>query len=375
MTSGSIHPTYPGLTAGPVAQTAAGSLWQVRTVRYWLRAIAWTLAAIGVCLLLYTVDKWYPFDGGSRATDFRMFKNPTTVPMRIMGIPHFVIAILFLVSSRRLRENRNRLIFVALCAVSVVLCLLWQRAGAQHNAFAVFLFYFYFLFHGFRDDAFFYKTYGDMPQAAAVADGRVMVVLQLLLLGLLASLFWPAVTQIAQKRYAIVDPILANFFPADWPFVARLLSMFLPMAAVAAFALHRIARGQPEGWAGFWRVHRPILTVYLLSLGVVLLALTGGSGAFDIWVLTHFVAWFFFALFLIDRFPPKSPPEGWWGWMRTTRPGFITLHMGMAAVVAVCMAISVYGFGQSATALDIIVGKDSFYYWTIVHVTLSFVPR
>lgn len=376
MTTASIHSPLSGTPAADAASDSPTSLWQIRTVRCWLRSIAWTLGAIGVCLIFYAIDKWWiPFDGETRPTDFRMFKNPTTVPMRIMGIPHFVIAILFLVTSRRMSQWKNRLAFIGLCGASVGLCLLWRRVGGNQNAFAVFLFYFYFLFHGFRDDAYFYKTYGDMPPEAAASHGRVMGVLQGLLLGLLASLFWPAATQISQKRYEIVDPILANFFPADWPFVMRLMSLFLPMVAVALYVLHRMARRVPGGWTGFWRVHRPILAVYLFSLGVVVLALFGGSGAFDIWVLTHFVAWYFFALFLIDRCPPKSPPQGLWAWLRTTRPGFMTLHLGMAAVVAVLMAISVYGFGKSATVLDVVVGKDSFFYWTIVHVTLSFVPR
>ena len=60
--------------------------------------------------------------------------------------------------------------------------------------------------------------------------------------------------------------------------------------------------------------------------------------------------------------------------MRTTRRGFITLHIGLAVVVALLIAVNVYGYGRQGP-LDLILGSKGFYYWTVMHVTLSFLPR
>jgi hypothetical protein len=361
---------------GPAAATGRRLLDSL-TLRNWLRGIFWTWAIVTICLGLYWFDKYQGFFEfeARRLSDYRMFKNPTTTPMRIFGIPHFVIAVLFLLTSRRMKQRRNQVLFAGLTVLGVGLCWLFRQAGGHLSPFAVFIFYFYFLIHGFRDDAHFYRTYGDMPREGAEAHDRIVLVLQCLLIGLLFSLFWPTYAHVAATDYRRADPILGSFFPASWPFVLKLGSMFLPMAGVAAVALHRIARRMPGGWAGLWRSHQPLLVVYLLSLAVLVAAMLGGPGAFDVWVLNHFVVWFLFALYLMRRFPPKEPVKGAWAWVRTNRRGFMVLHFGLAAVVAGLMAVSVYAFGQRETPLDWIVGKESFFYWTILHVTWSFVPR
>ena len=60
--------------------------------------------------------------------------------------------------------------------------------------------------------------------------------------------------------------------------------------------------------------------------------------------------------------------------MRTTQAGFKTLHLGLAVVVIIAIAISTYVF-QCRNWMDVVVGGPSFYYWTVLHVSLSFYPR
>jgi hypothetical protein len=373
MTTLPLHPV-PGVQE--VTLPPAVPLLQVPTFRNWARTILWTLIVVGLFGIAYVFDKyqgWFEFQQ-RRAYEYRLFKNPATIAMRAFGIPHFMIAVLFLMSSRRMKEARNRLIFAVLLIASIGICWLFARWGAHLSPFAVFLFYFYFIIHGFRDDSYFYKTYGDMPAIARETHQRLMVVLQLLSVGLLFSLLWPAYAQLAETNPRFADPILGTFFPADWPFVIRLASMFVPMLLIATAVLWRLALRFPGGPLGFWRTHRPILMVYLLTIGIILLAPALGPWTFDLYILMHFVGWYLIALFLIDRHPPKEPARTWWGWMRTTRAGFITLHFTLVAVTLVLMAVSVYGFGRDCT-LEKVIGAPGFYYWTIFHVTLSFVPR
>ena len=78
------------------------------------------------------------------------------------------------------------------------------------------VFYFYFLIHGFRDEAFFYKAHGDMPSGGGKTHARIMVVLQVLMLGLLLSLAIPAYVFFGEIKPEFSHPVLANLFPADW---------------------------------------------------------------------------------------------------------------------------------------------------------------
>lgn len=367
-----------GLTAAHIAPTQ--NAFASPTIRSWLRAMAWTLGLIGIAALFWGVDKYglriFALDFSHiRPGNYRMFKNPTTTPMRVFGIPHFLIGFLFLLSSRRMREKKNKVQLAVLTVIGIGFCYLFRRVGANLNVFAVFIFYFYFLIHGFRDDAHFYKTFGDMPREGAATHDRILVVLQALQIGLLFCLFWPTYSHMASTDIQRADPILSNFFPAGWPFIIKLASMFVPMVLITLFVLHRIARGVTGGLAGLWRIHQPLFMVFVMSLGVLGLAMFGGPGAFDIWVLMHFVAWYFFALFMLDRHPPKEAPKSAWAWMRTTRRGFVTLHTGLVVATALLLAVSVYYFGQQSSILDVIVGKEAFYYWTIMHVTWSWVPR
>lgn len=351
-------------------------LLQIPTFRNWVRTLIWTLIIVGICGTVYWFDKyqgWFEFTT-RRDPDHRLLKNPATFAMRAFGIPHFTIAFMFALSSRRMKQARNKVLFALLAVASVGVCYLFYRWGAHTSPFAVFLFYFYFIIHGFRDDSFFYKTYGDMPEAARATHERMMKVLEWLSVGLLFSFLWPAYAQLASTNAKYADPVLGNFFPADWPFVIRLTSMFVPMLLIAIIVLYRMAGGFPGGARAFWRTHRPVLSIYMLTIGIILLAPVVGPWTFDMYILMHFVGWFLIALYLIKRFPPAQPPTTWWGWMRQTRTGFITLHFALVAVTVGLMAFSTYAYGKTGP-IELLIGAPGFYYWTLVHVTTSFVPR
>lgn len=364
----------------PQATTPAVALGETATIRQYSQTLIWTFAAIGACLLCYVVEKYVARDmlHWISETRYRMFKNPAELPMRIFGLPHFIVALLFVLSSRRMRGVKSWAQLTALAALGVAFCWLFYTFGydgQRINALALLVFYFYFLIHGFRDEAYFYKAYGEMPPDAGRTHARIMVVLQLLMLGLLLSLAVPAYVLYGEFRPEFRHPLLESLFPADWNYAARFAATFLPMVGVALLALRRIARAFPDGLHGLWRSHRPILTVFLCSTGIILIALVSGPWTFNAVVLMHFVAWYIFGRRLLERRPPaEPPPAGSWKWMRTTRSGFTWLHLGLALVVVGLIAFSTYASGK-ADLLESVVGSKAFYYWTIMHVTLSFFPR
>jgi hypothetical protein len=370
------------LTGDRVAATNVVT--QSPTLRQYRATLLWTFAAIGVCVLGYALEKFVAGGALGWITDvrYRLFKNPAELPMRIFGLPHFLIGLAFMLSSRRMRGLRSVMWLAGLAALGAGLCWLFHRYGrivrpdgdVSFDALALLLFYFYFLIHGFRDEAYFYRSFGEMPADAGPTHARIMVVLQALMLGLLIALAIPAYVLYGQIKPEFRHPVLESLFPADWPYALRFAASFGPMVMIAAAALWCIGRAVPGGLAGLWRVHRPILTVFLGSTGIILLALVSGPWSFNVVVLMHFVSWYLFARHMLRQRPPPREPAGLWAWLRTTVPGFTWLHLGLAAVVVVLVVLATYGFGKSGP-LEAIVGSKAFYYWTIMHVTLSFYPR
>lgn len=371
------HSSVPMMS--PVTAAALPAAVVSPTLRQYYQTLAWTFAAILLCVALYAIEKYILMQqlGVIPDVHHRMFKNPAEVPMRLFGLPHFIVGVSFMLSSRRMRGVRSWAWLLGLTAAGAVLGWLFYaygKAGDTIHPFAMLLFYFYFLIHGFRDEAYFYKSYGEMPKGAEKQHDRIMVVLQLLMLGLLLALGLPAYALYGEFKPEFKHPALDAMFPAQWPYAIRFLSLLIPMALIATFALWRIAREFPDGLRGLWRVHRPILKVFLIAMGIILIALVSGPWTFNAVVLMHFVAWYIFARNMLDKRPPAQPPRDLWAWMRQSKHGFTCFHLGLALVAVVAVAISTYVFGKTGT-LEFIVGSKSFYYWTIMHVTLSFFPR
>lgn len=370
----STHPS------AAVTQPRTTPLGETATIQQYVQTLIWTFAAIGVCLLGYAIEKYIVRDmlHWIHETDYRMFKNPAELPMRLFGLPHFAVGLAFMLSSRRMRGFKSWAQLAGLTALGIAFCWLFYRFGYdgdRFSALALLVFYFYFLIHGFRDEAFFYRALGDMPAGADRTHQRIMVVLQMLMLGLLVSLAIPAYVIFGELKPEFSHPLLENLFPASWSYLARFASTFLPMVGIAAFALWRIAAVFPDGLRGLWETHKPILTVFLIATGIILIALVSGPWTFNAVVLMHFVAWYLFGRRSLAKRPPADPPKpGTWTWMRTTRAGFTWLHLGLTAIVIAFVAYSAYATGKSGL-VENIVGSKSFYYWTIMHVTLSFFPR
>ena len=177
----------------------------------WRRTLVWTLAAVALALLCTpfdTYEGWFQF-AVRRPRSYRLLIYPSEIPMRIFGLPHFVIALLFTLSSVRLRETRNRLLFAGLAVVALLLCAIFQRVGAQLNPVAIFLFYAYFVIHQFRDDSYFYAAYGELPRGATGQNARVVTTLQWIALGVLFAAIWPVYTTLSLRGYdSATHPLL-----------------------------------------------------------------------------------------------------------------------------------------------------------------------
>lgn len=348
-----------------------------RTVEYWLQTVIWTALAMLACVVAYCIEKY-----GFRLKELglpRMFFNPAEIAMRIFGLPHFMVGLFFMLTARRMRTVSGWAWFVGLLAVGIAFAWLFHRYGAHRSPVMLIIFYFYFLVHGFRDEAFFYRNYGDCPTDAGKPHKLVMFVLQLMLISLLLAFLMPTYLLVAPmygQKIDPQDPVLNLVFPASVPFLIKFAWYLLPVLAINAGLYYWLERRYPGGWRAIWQDHHPILMVFLWSTVIVLATLLVGAWTFNFVVLAHFVGWYLFSLRKLETLPPsaRATPRQPLRWMRTTRAGFMTLHLGLAAVVAGLIAIATYKFGNTGT-LEAIVGGPSFYYWTVLHVSLSFYPR
>lgn len=361
--------------AGDGAAVAAPTM--SRTVRYWLQTVAWTGIGMLLCALLYCVEK-YGLQFKERGLP-RMFFNPAEISMRIFGLPHFIVGLFFMLSARRMRTATGWLWFFGLLAMGLAFAWVFHTFGAHKNPMMLIAFYFYFLIHGFRDEAFFYKNYGDCPDDDRVRHNRLIFVLQVMLISLLFAFIMPTYLQFVDlygQKLPTDDPVLNLFFPASLPFLTKFAIYLVPVLLFNGALFAWFSRAYPGGWRAIWQDHHPLLVVFLISTGIIFATLLVGPWTFNFVVLAHFVGWYFFALRKLDQIPPEkaAPASRPLAWMRTTPAGFRMLHLGLAVLVTLLIAVSVYAFGDEGW-LSTIVGGPAFYYWTVIHVSLSFYPR
>src|SRR2546425_9064713 len=122
--------------------------------------------------------------------------------MRFLAQSHFIVAFLFLLSSRRMRTNVSRAYFAALFVFGLLLCWAFSSLGAMKSPIGVVLFYGYFMIHDFRDQIFFYKVNRDAPETDEPKKlSKEIALIPTFLFALFAATFIPAlVFEIAQDR-------------------------------------------------------------------------------------------------------------------------------------------------------------------------------
>lgn len=318
--------------------------------------------------------------------DIRYIREASEAAMRYITIPHIIIGFLFLVSSKNNRNLRSRLWTVGLLALGVLLCGLYYRGGGRTDLVLSVGVYFYFLVHELRDEAMFYTVLGE---AAPIPDKKLFKnfirwMVALIVCSLLAIVLAIAPSGLYVEKMTASDTGLASLGLAETAMFNGTLSLpmkifagALPVLIVAigyTLVLRRYSRAFGfNDVKSFMQTYDKLFFVMFgvaAVLGLVILL----TQRFYALILFHVVAWYIFASYQFSRNPPKVQPKGWWQWMRSTPAGFKTLHIGMAAIL---MAIGlVWTLALNLTpSLDWLLAPESFLYWTIMHITVSFVPR
>ena len=95
-----------------------------------------------------------------------------------------------------------------------------------------------------------------------------------------------------------------------------------------------------------------------------------GSVGLNLVILVHVAAWFVSAHYHLGRRPTLQTGNPW-TWLRGTPTGFLVLHLALALAVLVLMGLRIYAWERSGLVSDL-VAKSSFYYWSIMHICMSF---
>lgn len=341
------------------------------TERNWLVALAIVLGSVVVFALFQRAEEAARTVGRSA----RLVWNPSETSMRLLALSHFLVAFVFMATSRRMKTTKSWLQLGALGALGALLCVGLSRLGGLSAPVGAVLFYAYFLVHEFRDETGFCRAWGEMPTLqAGEASWTAALAGPLIGVGLIASLFGIGVAFGigGARRFATMY--------SGVPVVLRAGLGLLP-AALTAWGLVALSRrGDGAGTPGLraaWRANRPL---FFIGVGtfVVLVADILVTGRVYAIVTLHVTAWYVFAVRRLKSLPAPAGPAraGSFRWVKTTPQGFVTFHLAMLALVIAAAAVWAYGFSNDGqiTGFKVLLSREAFPYWTVVHVTLSWLP-
>ncbi|HKI32417.1 MAG TPA: hypothetical protein VKA46_11150 [Gemmataceae bacterium] len=315
-----------------------------RTVGQFARALALALLATLLGCAIYLAEKHaYPQDS-------RFAKNPIEIMVRCLGLAHFLVGWLFLLTSSRLRSPPalGRLLLGTLAGIA--LCALFACLGSLRNPFLYLLFYGSFLFHEVRDEAVIYRNHEDARSPELL--GSFSLATALLFVTLLSA------------GYAF----FLTCFSRGGPSPVGLWAVAGALAVAAAWSMHRFLRLTRGELARFLTEHRPLVVVYLALLGI--LVLSAPLGSIGVIVLVHVASWLLFVRSRLQDRPAPSPRH-LWAWLRSTPTGFLVLHLGLALVLFVLMALRVHVWRRGGFLSESL-AAGSFCYWALMHICTSF---
>ncbi len=363
--------TSPSAEGPSFARTARLS----RTERQWLVALAMTAALVALFALLGALER-HSSANADRAT--RFVWNSSETPTRFLAVAHTIVATSFLVTSKKVRRRGTALGLLGCAAIGVLACLGFRALGGMGNAIAGFLFYAYFIAHELRDEGYLTARNGDQgpaapdgsPAAARWLDWTPSLLVVLLLIGVgAAGVASGGAARKLLRPFASIDPAVR---------IGGSLVVLLLSILAGYLVLARAARIEGTTILGHLSRRRPRVFV---TAGLLLVLLAGAvwTGRVYLIVAVHVVWWAVFAYDGLRRAPRPAvrPVPFTWAWARTTPMGFVAFHGAvMLAVVGVGAAHALLAQNDPSWRFAaILAGRDAFPYWTLMHVSLSWLPR
>lgn len=339
------------------------------------RQIAWTalvmVVLIGGFRLLMAVEPV------AHRRDGIVGGRPVSTAAILVGLAHFAIAFFFSMTSRAgsSKEVWRRLL-LGLAAGAALCGILAVGIEVAPLLFPSVFVGVYFITHEVRDEYFFCRTLGSVPGGRFDRTGFLLFLGAVVFAGLSLYWQWPFIRP-DHRGAAILRPVV-DLSALSGP--ARALWRAVPsmvLIAVAAALFRLSLRRAGMGLGEFCRAYAPLCAVYLLLLALLFLAPRSERSIYLI-VTFHVAAWWVFTSRHLARRGRRGSPRdlGWCAWFRETQAGFQTLHLGLVVGIVALAAVWTYGFDRFlGNPLAWLVSPQAFPYWTIGHVTVSFLPK
>jgi hypothetical protein len=364
------------------------------TVRLWAASVGGSLLLL---LLFAGLQRVEIAAGLGRAQ--RLVKAADELPMRVVGFSHHLVAAFFLLTSPRARTAAGRGWIALMVLAGGGLAFGFRSLGGAGNPLCLAAFYLAFIAHVFRDEIFFYDHHVRQAGRDVDADRRRLTWVQVAAVGALGLILVPALVALAAARgapwlprpmppwLAFLEPVRAgrgssvlSAFPAGWTWVQAGAMLTAPFLAALVVAGGRLA----GDWTRVVRVHAPVVTVLGATIALAATTLVLGAWVLNLVILVHFVSWFLFTTAGLRTAPASPAPASPVQRLRSSLPGFWTLHGGLALAILALIAADHFLLGGRPIAwgdltlpspVSSLLDRDAFYLWTILHVALSWTPR
>jgi hypothetical protein len=334
----------------------------------WLNVLKWCLIPILAFAVYWAIEKYF------LQFSPRLVPNPAEFPTRFFGFSHYFVGSIFLLTSKRMRRIEGWVWLIALLGIGVLISVFFSHFGGERNPIMVIFYFLFFMIHGYRDMVFFYQPTLDDPISERLRS-QILVLAQAALILILFYFLVPAYLLFLELKPRRYPPELQAQIDALKPFLQIALNWTWVILLASLVGLwHRVQRF-PGGWKEVWSSNRAVFLVLLYTSLIILASPLVGPWTFNLLILSHFVGWYFYASRRMRTMPKQTTrADGLWRWFRGSVVGFQRLHLGAAAVFLVAIIINHFVL-EGTGILNTLVSSRAFFYWTIIHVTISFAPK
>src|SRR6266511_4205195 len=151
------------------------------TERNWLMSVLLLLVVIAFFGTIYGAE----MQAGIWNSDLRLVRDPAQAAMRYIGMSHFLVALFYAATSKRMRNTAARLKFAVTCAAAVAICIAFAKLNAAMPLVAIVAFVGYFMVHDFRDQILFYSLNGDAVRDSPRPTASLLLALPFFIIGVL----------------------------------------------------------------------------------------------------------------------------------------------------------------------------------------------
>lgn len=338
------------LAPNPLSLIASSSV----SWRRFQKACVLTFGLLVFGLAIYAIEKY------SFQPRHRFMESPAEVMMRAFGFAHFLLGWMFLFSSPRLRHPGAKIKLALGTLAGIGACFAFCSLGGGREPLLLVSFYALFLVHEIQDECTLARVSGDIPSVSPFADSLTRCV-TLVLVVILAGMY-----------------LLRGFMREPDSFGAwsglGLVGMWAVLAMVTAYAFWSAVqdgRREHETFAAALDANLPLVRIYQSLIVILFLGSLIGSVGLNLVILLHVTVWFVFVLERPER--TISAPSSW-SWLRYSKAGFVTLHVGLGLLFLFLMALRVHVWLRGGW-FNAVLSSSAFPYWTLMHICMAFGAR